>query len=140
MPPALHVIALPSPISFGSVIDRLPQLRPPTALSSFGDTLSVLIRALIGRLAVGEWDQGHGGTEATLTFLRYHWQYFFLAFSPDPFPFTLLFPLICLLFTSSSPNIIIHLNSVLMELLVHQCDHREKHPKQPNTLQFTTCM
>lgn len=53
-------LALPSPLSSGSVIDRLQQLRPPTALSSFGDTLSVLIRALIGRLAVGEWHQGLG--------------------------------------------------------------------------------
>lgn len=56
----LYPLALPSPLSSGSVIDRLQQLRPPTALSSFGDTLSVLIRALIGRLAVGEWDQGLG--------------------------------------------------------------------------------
>lgn len=58
-----YPLALPSPLSSGSVIDRLQQLRPPTALSSFGDTLSVLIRALIGRLAVGEWHQGlgHGG-------------------------------------------------------------------------------
>lgn len=56
----LYPLALPSPLSSGSVIDRLQQLRPPTALSSFGDTLSVLIRALIGRLAVGEWHQGLG--------------------------------------------------------------------------------
>ncbi len=49
----------------GSVIDRLQQLRPPTALSSFGDTLSVLIRALIGRLAVGEWHQGLGHRDDT---------------------------------------------------------------------------
>lgn len=55
-----YPLALPSPLSSGSVIDRLQQLRPPTALSSFGDTLSVLIRALIGRLAVGEWHQGLG--------------------------------------------------------------------------------
>lgn len=56
----LYPLALPSPLSSGSVIDRLQQLRPPTVLSSFGDTLSVLIRALIGRLAVGEWHQGLG--------------------------------------------------------------------------------
>lgn len=55
-----YPFALPSPLSSGSVIDRLQQLRPPTALSSFGDTLSVLIRALIGSLAVGEWHQGLG--------------------------------------------------------------------------------
>lgn len=54
----LYPLALPSPLSSGSVIDRLQQLRPPTALSSFGDTLSVLIRTLIGRLVLGEWDQG----------------------------------------------------------------------------------
>ena len=60
MPPALRVIALPSCSSPGCVIDRPQQLRPPTALSSFGDTLSVLIRLLIGRLAVGEWHQGLG--------------------------------------------------------------------------------
>lgn len=56
----LYPLALPSPLSSGGVIDRLQQLRPPTALSSFGDTLSVLIRALIGRLAVGEWHHGPG--------------------------------------------------------------------------------
>lgn len=56
----LYPLALPSLLSSGSVIDRLQQLRPPTALSSFGDTLSVLIRALIGRLAVAEGDQGLG--------------------------------------------------------------------------------
>lgn len=55
-----YPFASPSPLSSGGVIDRLQQLRPPTALSSFGDTLSVLIRALIGRLAVGEWHQGLG--------------------------------------------------------------------------------
>lgn len=55
-----YPFALPWPLSSGGVIDRLQQLRPPTALSSFGDTLSVLIRALIGRLAVGEWHQGLG--------------------------------------------------------------------------------
>lgn len=55
-----YPFALPSPLSSGCVIDRLQQLRPPTALSSFGDTLSVLIRALIGRLAVGEWHRGLG--------------------------------------------------------------------------------
>lgn len=56
----LYPLALPSLLSSGSVIDRPQQLRPPTALSSFGDTLSVLIRVLIGRLAVGEWHQGLG--------------------------------------------------------------------------------
>lgn len=54
----LNPLPPPSPPSSGIVIDRLQQLRPPTALSSFGDTLSVLIRALIGRLAVCEWNQG----------------------------------------------------------------------------------
>lgn len=63
-----YPLALPSPLSSGSVIDRLQRFRPPTALSSFRDTLSVLIRAVIGRLAVAEWDQGHG--EMTMTFLR----------------------------------------------------------------------
>lgn len=65
----LYPLALPSPLSSGGVIDRLQRLRPPTALSSFRDTLSVLIRAVIGRLAVAEWDQGHGGREMTMTFL-----------------------------------------------------------------------
>lgn len=63
LPPLLCVslpypLALPSPLSSGSVIDRLQQLRPPTALSSFGDTLSVLIRTLIGSPAPVEQDQG----------------------------------------------------------------------------------
>lgn len=53
-----YPLALPSPLSSGSVIDRLQQLRPPTALSSFGDTLSVLIRTLIGSPAPVEQDQG----------------------------------------------------------------------------------
>lgn len=47
-----------SPIPSSCIIDRLQQLRPPTALSSFGDTLSVLISLLIGRLAVDEWHRG----------------------------------------------------------------------------------
>lgn len=51
-----YPLALPSPLSSGSVIDRLQQLRPPTALSSFGDTLSVLIRTLIGSPAPVEQD------------------------------------------------------------------------------------
>lgn len=55
-----YPLALPSPLSSGSVIDRLQQLRPPTALSSFGDTLSVLIRTLIGSPAPVEQDQGQG--------------------------------------------------------------------------------
>lgn len=66
----LYPLALPSPLSSGSVIDRLQRFRPPTALSSFRDTLSVLIRAVIGRLAVAEWDQGHGGRDMAMTFLR----------------------------------------------------------------------
>lgn len=65
-----YPLALPSPLSSGGVIDRLQRFRPPAALSSFRDTLSVLIRAVIGRLAVAEWDQGHGGREMTMTFLR----------------------------------------------------------------------
>lgn len=82
----LYPLALPSPLSSGGVIDRLQRFRPPTALSSFRDTLSVLIRAVIGRLAVAEWDQGHGGREMTMTFLRRHLQFFCLTFShPDCF-------------------------------------------------------
>lgn len=79
----LYPLALPSPLSSGGVIDRLQRFRPPTALSSFRDTLSVLIRAVIGRLAVAEWDQGHGSRETTMTFLRYHLQFFFLTFHPN---------------------------------------------------------
>lgn len=80
----LYPLALPSPLSSGGVIDRLQRFRPPTALSSFRDTLSVLIRAVIGRLAVAEWDQGHGSRETTMTFLRYHLQFFFLtSFHPN---------------------------------------------------------
>lgn len=89
----LYPLALPSPLSSGSVIDRLQQLRPPTALSSFGDTLSVLIRALIGRLAVGEWHQGLGHRGDTdfpeillvlfslCLFLKFSLSYSFFSFS-----------------------------------------------------------
>lgn len=101
----LYPLALPSPFSSGSVIDRLQQLRPPTALSSFGDTLSVLIRALIGRLAVGEWDQGlgHGGD-------NYFPEICFLSDFPPPthtHPFLFFFFLIasfpsCIALSSSS--------------------------------------
>lgn len=88
----LYPLALPSPLSSGGVIDRLQRFRPPTALSSFRDTLSVLIRAVIGRLAVAEWDQGHGSRETTMTFLRYHLQFFFLiSLHPNSFLFLSLF-------------------------------------------------
>lgn len=76
----LYPLALPSPFSSGGVIDRLQRFRPPTALSSFRDTLSVLIRAVIGRLAVAERDQGHADREMTMTFLRRHLQFVCLTF------------------------------------------------------------
>lgn len=76
VPPALCVIALPSCSSPGCVIDRPQQLRPPTALS-------VLIRVLIGRLAVGEWHQGLGHRGDT-DFLN-------IPFMPFPFHFLSVF-------------------------------------------------
>lgn len=103
----LYPLALPSPFSSGGVIDRLQQLRPPTALSSFGDTLSVLIRALIGRLAVGEWDQGleHGGDNyfPEICFLSEFLPHFFL--SLFSFLSFLCCPLMWLFFINMYPNI-----------------------------------